>query len=100
MDPAFWSNYAFFLLIALFLAVGVTGAVARTWSLHRRVYSLEDRLEVIEGVQTREVKIRAAQSRPPKREADDALVAQLAALPKGAGGRKLNWWEKNQAKVS
>ena len=92
-------DYAVVLLVAMALAVGVTGAVVRTWSLHRRVYSLEDRLEVIEGVQTREVKIRAAQSRPPKRDMDDALMQQLAALPQGAGTRKQNWWEKKGAKA-
>lgn len=87
-------DYVVLLVFTGALAVGVVGAVVRTWSLHSRLYSLEDRVGVLEGVQTREVKIRAAQSRQPKNNADDALVEQLRTV---GSGRKKNWWEVNPA---
>lgn len=83
-------DYALLLVFTAAIAVGVVSAVVRTWSLHRRVYTLEDRLEVLEGIQTREVKTRAAQERWKKPDKDTEL---LAALTNGGSGRKKNWWE-------
>lgn len=82
-------DFAFILVLVGSVALAVTAVVVRTWSLHQRIYSLEDRVGVIEGVQTREVKIRAAQSRTPKIQADEALLAQLQSQPI----RRKNWWE-------
>lgn len=90
----FRMDYAFLLVFTSAIALGVVSAVVRTWSLHRRVYSLEDRLGVLEGVQQREVKIRAAQARAPKGQADEDLFKAMQHTP--TQGRKLNWWEKSQ----
>jgi len=81
------------LLLVSAVAVGVTAAVARTWALHSRIYSLEDRVAVVEGVTQREVKIRAAQSRPPNLAKDEALLKSLSNSPPPPPTRKLNWWE-------
>ena len=79
------------LLIGSAIAAGVVAAVVRTWALHRRVYSLEDRLAVVEGVLTREVKTRAGQERWKKPDPQAALLSTLTtATP---AGRKPNWWE-------
>jgi len=85
-------EFATFLLLASACAVGVAAAVARTWSLHSRLYSLEDRVSVLEGVTQREVKIRAAETRLRKPSKDEELlVAKLAATE--AVTTKKNWWE-------
>ena len=83
-------DYAILLVVTAGIAVGVVSSVVRTWALHRRVYSLEDRMGVLEGVQTREVKIRAAQARAPNSQADHALYNQLSSAPPM---KKKNWWE-------
>jgi len=83
---------AYFLLISAMVAAGVVGAVARTWTIHSRLYSLEDRVGLIEGIVQREVKVRAAQERwkrPAKDE--ERLVEALSALPPPTPPR--NWWE-------
>ena len=85
-------DYALILLIVACIAVGAVAAVVRTWSLHARLYSLEDRVSVNEGITTREVKIRAAESRGKNRPADDALFKELAAA-QSAPPRKKNFWE-------
>lgn len=86
-------DYALLLVVVGCLAVGVTGAVVKTWSLHRRTYSLEDRMGVLEGVQQREVKIRAAQARTPKSQDDQILLEHMKNV---APVKKKNWWEKPQ----
>lgn len=87
-----WSSVAGILLIVACVAAGVTGAVLRTWSLHSRLYSLEDRMAVVEGVTQREVKIRAGQARQARPDKDAALLEALK--PTGvAPPRKANWWE-------
>jgi len=90
-----WSNFAVTLLIVSGIAVGVVSAVIRTWSLHARLYSLEDRMSVVEGVTTREVKIRAAQARHAKPSRDEELAQQLLAPQVSTPAKKLNWWETN-----
>lgn len=89
-------DFAFIAILVGSVALSVVTVVVRTWSLHQRLYSLEDRVGVIEGVQTREVKIRAAQSRTPKIQADEALLAQLQSQPI----RRKNWWETTSAAPS
>lgn len=84
-------DYALLVVFVGAIAVGVVSAVVKTWAFHQRLYSLEDRMGVLEGVQTREVKIRAAQSRLPKATSDEALMAQLQASP--VQTKKKNWWE-------
>jgi hypothetical protein len=69
------------LLIVSCIAVGVTAAVVTTWSLRARIYSLEDRVNIVEGVTTREVKIRAAAERFRKPTKDEELVAAALANP-------------------
>jgi len=90
-----WSNFAVTLLIVSGIAVGVVSAVIRTWSLHARLYSLEDRISVVEGVTTREVKIRAAQARHAKPSKDEELAQSLLSPQTQPVTKKLNWWETN-----
>ena len=89
-------DFAFLLVLVGSVALAVVTVVVRTWSLHQRIYSLEDRVGVVEGVQTREVKIRAAQSRTPKAHSDELLLAQLQTNPT----RKRNWWENPNLPVT
>lgn len=90
-----WSDFALLLVVVSCIAVGVTSAVVRTWSLHRRTYSLEDRVAVLEGTLTREVKTRAAQERWKKPDKDLELLNQVNTTP----NRRLNWWERPGATV-
>lgn len=82
-------EYALWVLILGSVAVGVAGAVARTWSLHSRLYSLEDRVAVVEGNLNREVKARAGRERWQSPKKDDALLAALSAKPEPVKP----WWE-------
>lgn len=75
-------DYALLLVVTAALAVGVAGSFARTWSFQRRLYSLEDRLSTVEGITTREVKIRASMSRPRANSAADEAIALAMANPK------------------
>lgn len=87
-------DYAILLLVVGCIAVGVAAAVVRTWSLHARTYSLEDRVACLEGVTTREVKIRAAQARYAKPDKDAELLAALQ--PKETvPATRYNWWQIN-----
>lgn len=84
-------DYALLVVFTSAIAVGVVSAVVRTWSIHRRLYSLEDRLSTVEGVTTREVKIRAAatrHSRPSLAEEAMALAIQNAPAAKVSSP----WW--------
>ncbi len=84
---------ATYLLIAAAVAAGVVGAVARVWSIHSRLYSLEDRLSLVEGILTREVKVRAATERWKRPSRDEERIAEaLANLPPPPTQKK-NWWE-------
>jgi len=86
-------EFAYILLIVGAVAVGVTSAVARTWSLHSRTYTLEDRVSVLEGIQSREVKIRAAETRWKKPSAEEAAITAALAAPPPVKS-KLPWWQK------
>lgn len=84
-------DYALLVVFTAAIAVGVVSAVTRTWSLHRRVYSLEDRLSTVEGITQREVKIRAAtvrHSRPSAAEESVLLAMQNPPQPKS----NAPWW--------
>lgn len=74
-------EYAIWLIIVSAVAVGVVSAVVRTWSLHSRLYSLEDRVNVLEGVTNREVKIRAAAERWSRPKKDEELLIHALAEP-------------------
>lgn len=86
---------ALLLVVAAVIGGGVAGALLRTWSIHSRLFSLETRLGVAEGVLTRETKTRAAQERWKKSDKAEEEILALAASVKNAGTtRVLNWWEK------
>jgi len=85
-------EFASVLLVVGAVAVGVVSAVVKTWALHSRTYSLEDRLSVLEGIQSREVKIRAAETRWKKPSADEALIAAALANP-APSKPKSPWWK-------
>jgi len=87
-------EYAFVLLLVASAAVGVVTAFVRTWSIHSRTYSLEDRVNVLEGVQNREVKIRAAETRWKKPSADEALISAALANPVPTKS-KAAWWKSS-----
>lgn len=84
-------DYALLLVFVSAIAVGVVSAVVRTWSFHRRLYSLEDRLSTVEGITQREVKIRAANARPRTSTAAEDAIAMALANPKPAGVT-VPWW--------
>lgn len=85
------------LISAAVIAGGFLGAIVRAWSLSSRLYSAEDRLALLEGIQQREVKIRATDARWRKPHKDEALVeAALAAPPPKQ--HKL-WWQDAAEKL-
>lgn len=90
-------DYVVLLIVTGCVAVGVTAAVVRTWNLHARLYSLEDRINTLEGIQTREVKIRAAQERWSRQPKEDALFAQIATAT--AEPKKGPWWKNPRLKT-
>lgn len=81
--------FAVFLLFLCCLAAGVCAGVVHTWSLRARTYSLEDRLDRVEGNLSREVKARAGQERWKKPDKDAELLAAMQKVP----ARKKNFWE-------
>lgn len=88
-------SFAVVLLIVACVAAGVVAGVVHTWSLRARVYSLEDRVDRMEGNLSREVKARAGQERWKKPDKDEALLAAMrTAQPQN---RMLNWWERQGA---
>lgn len=84
-------DYAVLLLLVSAAAVGIVSAVARTWSLHSRLYSLEDRVSVLEGVTQREVKIRAAEGRWKKPSIEEEAIK--AALANPGQPQPVKWWD-------
>lgn len=79
-------------LISAVVGGGGLGAIARAWSFHSRLYSLEDRLSLAEGILNREVKTRAAQERWKKPSKDEELVA--LALKEEKKPAPAFWWQK------
>lgn len=88
----------FALLITGVIAGGVSGALLRVWSIHSRLYSVESRLSVVEGISVREVKIRAANERWRKPSKDEEAIAAAIAAGPAPVTRKLNWWENPNLK--
>lgn len=86
------SYLAVFLLIIGCIAAGTVAGVVHTWSLRARTYSLEDRVDRMEGNLSREVKARAGQERWKKPDKDEALLAAMKSAAPLA--RKMNWWER------
>jgi len=89
---------ALFLLSLSGIAAGVAGAFLRTWSIHSRLYSLEDRTSVVEGIQQREVKIRAAEAKFRRPTAMEESIE--AHLTQKAPPKKEPWWKKYQTNVA
>lgn len=85
---------AFLLLIACVLGGGVSGALLRTWDIHRRLYSLEVQLGETQGIVQREVKIRAGQTKTavPRvdKEAMELLKGAQNLQPAPQAG--VQWW--------
>lgn len=92
-------DLALILLITSIIAGAVAGALVRTWSIHRRLYSLEDRLVVVEGVTQREVKIRAAQARPSRQLKDEMALEQLKVVGSQSAKFSGPWWMNPALKV-
>jgi hypothetical protein len=84
--------FGLIVLISCCVAGGVCAAVVHTWSLRALTYDLSNRLAVVEGTLTREVKARAGQERWRKPDKDAALAESLIQQPVQ---RKLNWWQVN-----
>lgn len=88
-------DYALLLVVAAVIGGGVSGALIRTWSLHSRLFSMETRLGIAEGVLTRETKTRAAQERWKKSDKAEEEILALAAAAKNSGSQRVpNWWEQ------
>lgn len=83
-------EYAILLTILGAMAVGVTSAVVTTWRLRVTLLELSDRVNVLEGITNREVKVRAAAARWAKPDKD---VELLQAMTQQAPVHKKNWWE-------
>lgn len=87
-------EYGLLLVVASVIAGGVSGALIRTWSLHSRLFSLETRVGIAEGVLTRETKTRAATERWKKTDKAEQEILELANQVKNSSPqRQPNWWE-------
>jgi hypothetical protein len=85
---------AIFLLFSAALAASVLGGVIRGWSILSRLYSLEDRVAVVEGTLLREVKTRAGLERGKNlarnvHEIDPKILEQKPAVTQP-------WWTNPQ----
>lgn len=84
---------AVLLVIVGAVAAGVVAAVVTTWSLRARLYSLEDRTAIVEGILQREVKVRAAAERWKRPSPTEEAAALLKQSDAPQQQRKMNWWE-------
>lgn len=85
-------DYAILVMISVAIGAGVFGAIARGWSLSSRLYSLDDRMSLVETNLLREVRARAAGARWTKRDEQEDLIQQaLLDQPKQ---QPLMWWQK------
>ena len=87
-------DFAVLLLFLTAIAVGVVSAVVKTWTLRATLLELQDRVSVLEGVTTREVKIRASNSRKNMVNESDRLMEELKK-PVEVKPVRNNWWEVN-----
>lgn len=85
-------DLALIFLIAAALSGGILGAIIRAWSIHSLLYSLQDRLLVVEGVTQREVKIRAGQERWKRPAKDEELARELMKNAAPAVAYQGPWW--------
>jgi hypothetical protein len=86
--------FALFLLVSGCITAGVVAGVVHTWSLRAVTYSLSTRVDVVEGILSREVKARAGQERWKKPAATAAaLQAELESITPPTPSRQKNWWE-------
>lgn len=94
MDTHNWlwfsSQFALLLLVTCVIAGGVLGALIRAWSILSRLYSLEDRTNIVEATIQREVKIRAANSRPIRTDKDILKVDETAIAQSAQSAAP--WW--------
>jgi hypothetical protein len=73
---------ALYMVLSVGFAVSLLTCLALNWKIHTQLYSAQDRLSVLEGIVTREVKIRASNERWNKvRQSDSAIEAALASGP-------------------
>jgi hypothetical protein len=86
------------LLITSCVAAGVVSAIVVTWRLRSDLYSFGDRLSVVEGIQTREVKIRAGAERGRRLSADEEALKVAIEHPPASQTRRLNFWETEHVK--
>jgi len=92
-------DLALVFLIAAAIAGGILGAVIRAWSIHSILYSFEDRLDVVEGITQREVKIRAGQERWKRPAKDEELIKDLLKSPAQPVASNLPWWKNPNLKI-
>lgn len=91
--------FALFLLFSGCVTAGVVAGVVHTWSLRAVTYSLSARVDVVEGILSREVKARAGQERWKKPALTAAaLQAELESISPSAPVRTKNWWESPHLK--
>lgn len=75
------------------LALGFLGSFASKWSLQSKLYSLEDRLTLVEGSLLREVKSRAATARWQKQSVEEAAIEAALSIKAEPVGKKRKWFE-------
>ena len=94
-------EYALLVLLALTLGAGVAGGLLSAWSCHRRILaleqnsqllftSLEDRIQQLTKIATRQDKVAAATARWTKKDAEVEAIAQLA---KNAAPANMHPWD-------
>ena len=90
-------EYGLLVVISAVIAGGVVGAMLRMWSVASRLYSLENRVNLVEGITTREVKIRASAERWKKPTADEAELASRLLHPQEPKATSSHAWWNNPA---
>ena len=93
-----WLEAGLYLLIAGAVGAGVLGAVVRSWSISTSLYSLNDRVALVEGILQREVKVRAGQARQSKQTPEELQVLAALANPPQPKEKKTPWWENPSLK--
>lgn len=91
-------DFALLLSVSAVVGGGVLGALVRAWSIHSRLYSLEDRVNVAEGILTREVKTRAATERWSKPTKNEQSILEAMVIQPAGQIKKPKWWETAKIK--
>jgi len=76
-----WSYPAYFLLFLGACPAGYLGGSLKSWSLHRRTYTLECAVTDLEGKVLHEVKKRAGQERQSQSKIENEILAAYAKAP-------------------